>query len=157
MAAPNLTVVDTSDRPITSWDNGVVQANSESPILTILVWNNRGNDSSVADLKDANITVLDIDGRAISEVVQGKWVRVNVPAIDNSENVWTPIGGVTAKMIRADGLSEEDGYTIKGTANDGSTLNSKENYCTIKLKTKVPAGASAGVKDFRIRCQGFYV
>lgn len=157
MAAPSLTVVDTNDRPVTSWDNGVVQANNEGPVLTIIIWNNRGGEVSVADLKDANITTLDIDGRAISEVVQGKWTRVNVPSTDEDDTVWTPIGGTTAKMLRADGLEEIDGFTIKGVANDGNIHNATENYCTIHLKTRVPAGVSAGIRDWKLRISGYFV
>lgn len=156
MAAPSLTVVDTSDRTVTSWDNGVVQANQESNILEVIIWNNRGGETSIADLKDANITALDIDGRAITEVVLGRWTKVNVPILDNSENVWTPIGGTTAKMIRADGLTDNDGFTIKGLANDGTLNNSKENYCRVRLKTQVPAGISAGVRDWKIRINGYF-
>ena len=156
MTAPVLTVIDTRDVPVTNWDNGVVQASQESAVLTIIIWNNRGNDVSVADLKDANITALDIDGRAISEVVANRWCNVNVPAIDNSENIWTPIGGNITKMLRADGLNESAGFTIKGSANDGLTANSSENFCTVRLKTIVPSGVSAGIYDWRIRLSGWW-
>lgn len=156
MSAPVLTVVDTRDVPVTNWDNSVVQASQESAVLTIIIWNNRGNDVSVADLKDANITALDIDGRAISEVVANRWCNVNVPAMDNSENIWVPIGGSTVRMLRADGLNESAGYTIKGSANDGLTANSSENFCTVRLKTIVPSGVSAGIRDWRIRLSGWW-
>ena len=157
MAAPVITVVDTRDVPVTSWDNGVVQASQESSVLTLIIWNNRGNSTSVADLKDANITALDIDGRAISEVVANRWCNVNVPVMDNSENVWIPIGGNVIRQIRADGLNESAGYTIKGSANDGLTANSSENFCTVRLKTIVPSGVSAGIYDWRVRISGYYV
>lgn len=156
MSAPVLTVVDTRDVPVSNWDNGVVQASQESSILTIIIWNNRGNEVSVADLKDASITALDIDGRAITEVVANKWVRVNVPAMDNSENVFVPVGGSTVRMLRADGLNESAGYTIKGSSNDGTLTNSQENYVLVRLKTVVPAGVSAGIRDWRLRISGFF-
>ena len=158
MVAPVLSVVDVNDVAVTSWDNGVVQANSASPILEIIIWNNRGGETAVADLKEANITALDIDGRAITEVVQGKWVNVNVPQVDGNTTTWTKIGGNTAKMIRADGLNTASGYVIKGTANDGNkaTAASKSNYCTVRLKTVVPAGTSAGIRDYRIRINGYW-
>ena len=157
MAAPVLTVVDTRDTPVSSWDNGVVQASQESSVLTIIIWNNRGNEVSVSDLKDASITALDIDGRAVTEVVADKWVRVNVPAMDNSENVWVPIGGSTVRMLRADGLNESAGYTIKGSSNDGLIANSSENYCVVRLKTVVPSGVSAGIRDYKLSIRGYFV
>lgn len=158
MPAPVITVVDTRDVPVTNWDSGVVQSNQESSVLTIVIWNNRGNDTSVADLKEANISALDIDGRAISELVVNKWVQVNVPSLDNSENVWTPIGGSTVKYLRADGLNSSAGYTIKGTANDGniSSEGSTENYCTVRVKVKVPSGVSAGIRDYKLSIRAFW-
>lgn len=158
MVAPVLTVVDTNDVAVTSWDNGVVQANSSSPILEIIIWNNRGGSETVADLKEANITALDIDGRAVTELVQGKWVQVNVPQMDGNTTTWTRVGGNTAKMIRADGLNSSSGFVLKGTSNDGQkdTTASKANYCTLRLKTVVPAGTSAGIRDYRIRINGYW-
>lgn len=156
MPAPSLTVVDSSDRTVTNWDNGVVQANSEGAILSLIVWNNRGGAVALSDLKEANITALDVDGRAITEVVTNKWVRVNVPSIDGSTNVWTPVGGSIAKSLRADGVDPTDGFVIKGEANDGSLENSKNNYCTVNLKTKVPAGVEAGIRDWKMRIQGYF-
>lgn len=158
MVAPQLTVVDTNDVPVTTWDNGVVQANTSSNILEIIIWNNRGVDTAVADLKEASITALDMDGRSITELVQGKWVHVNVPELDGNRTTWTRVGGTTAKMLRADGLGVSSGYVIKGTANDGNkeTEASKVNYCTVRLKTVVPAGTSAGIRDYRIRINGYW-
>lgn len=156
MAAPSITVVDTSDRTVTNWDNGVVQANAESAILQIIIWNNRGGLTDLSDLKEANITSLDTDGRAITEVVTDKWVRVNVPAVDGSTAVWTPVGGTIAKSLRADGVDPSEGFVIKGVANDGSLVNATENYCTCNLKTKVPAGVEAGIRNWKMRINGYF-
>ena len=72
MAAPSITIVDDSDRSVTNWDAGVVQASNESPVFSIYVWNNRNGSAAISDLKDATITALDIDGSANSEVIVGK-------------------------------------------------------------------------------------
>lgn len=156
MAAPSITVVDTNDRTVTNWDNGVVQANNESSILSIIIWNNRGGNTALSDLKEANITALDSDGRAITEVVTDKWVRVNVPSIDGNSSTWTPVGGNTAKSLRADGVASSEGFVIKGIANDGSLANATENYCSVNLKTKVPAGVEAGIRDWKMRINGYF-
>lgn len=158
LTAPVITVVDDADAEVKSWDNGVVQANSESAILTILVWNNKGGGITVSDLKEANITSLDIDGKAVSEIVQNKWVQVHLPYYDENPNEWTPIGGTTAKMLRADGLTDPTDFTIRGNINNGDKedTDAKQNYCTIQLKTVVPSGTTAGVRDFRIRINGYW-
>lgn len=156
MAAPSLTVVDNSNRAVSIWDNGVVQANQEGAVLSLIIWNNRGGTVALSDLKEANITALDTDGRMVTEVVVDKWTRANVPSIDGGTNIWTPIGGNTVKMLRADGLSASDGFTIKGTANNGTLTNASANYCSVNLKVRVPAGVSAGVRDWKIRINGYY-
>lgn len=156
MPAPSLTVVDSSDHTVTQWDNGVVQANNESAVLELIVWNNRGGSVALSDLKEANITALDVDGRAVTEVVTNKWTRVNVPSIDGSDNIWTPVGGSIAKSLKADGVGTTEGFVIKGEANDGTLANSKNNYCTVRLKTKVPAGVDAGIRDWKMRIQGYF-
>lgn len=154
--APSITVVDTNDRTLSNWDVGVIQANNESAVLSIIVWNNRSGSLAVSDLREANITALDVDGRAITDVVSDKWVRVNVPSVDGDATTFTPVGGTTAKGLRADGLLSTDGFTIKGTANDGTLANSKANYCTCNLKARVPAGASAGIRDWKMRINGYF-
>jgi hypothetical protein len=156
MAAPSLTVVDSTDKTVTIWDAGVVMANNDSNVLSITLWNNRGGSTNLSDLKEANITTLDPDGGALTDVVANKWVRVNTPALDGSTSVWTPVGGNVVKMLRADGCTAADGYVIKGTANDGTLANAKPNYVTINLKHHVPAGATTGIRDFKTRINGYY-
>lgn len=159
MAAPSLTVVDSTDQSVVNWDVGVCQANNDSAILTILVWNNRGGGAALSDLKDANITSLDVDGGSSSEVVAGKWVRINSPVVDGNNTTWTQVGGSTVKYIRADGLSSADGNTISGAVNDGNknTASSKKNYSTVNIKVHVPLNANPGIKNFKMRINGYYI
>jgi putative cofactor-binding repeat protein len=157
MAAPSITIVNDSDITVASWDCGTVQANSDSTILTILVWNNRGGSTALSDLKDVSITTLDIDGGSSSDVVAGKWVQANVPGIDGNNTTWTAIGGTTVKYLRADALAAADGNVIRGIANDGTFTNSKSNYCTCRLKAHVPLNATPGTKVWKTRINGYYV
>lgn len=157
MAAPNITIVNDSDITVASWDCGTVQANSDSAILTIRVWNNRGGSTALSDLKDASITTLDIDGGSSSDVVAGKWVQVNVPNLDGNTTTWTAVGGSTVKFIRADSLTSADGNVIRGTANDGTVVNSAANYATCRLKAHVPLNATPGTKTWKTRLNGYYV
>lgn len=157
MAAPSITIVNDSDQTVANWDAGTVQANNDSAVLTILIWNNRGGGSALSDLKECTITSLDIDGGASSDTVAGKWVQVNVPSIDGNQTTWTQIGGATTKNLRADGVQAADGFIIKGTTNDGSKANAKPNYCTARLKIHVPLNANPGTKSFKMRINGYYV
>lgn len=157
MSAPSITIVNDSDVTVASWDCGTVQANSDSAILTILVWNNRGGSAALSDLKDASITTLDIDGGSSSDVVAGHWVQVNVPGIDGDMTTWTSIGGATVKYLRADSLTSADGNVIRGVANDGTVANGKANYCTCRLKAHVPLNATPGTKTWKTRLNGYYV
>ena len=156
MTAPSITVVNTADETVTQWDAGVVQQNRSSSILTIQIWNNRRGETALSDLKEANITALDTNGTATSDIIVQKWVGAKVPAIDGSAADFTQIGGAYVKMLRADGLSEEDGYTISGAANDGSTVNAKNNYCTVNLRVNVPLNAKGGIYDFKMKINGYY-
>ena len=78
MAAPSITVVNASTNTTqTNWSVGVVKANNDSSVLQILIWNNRGGSTDLADLRDASITSLDTDGGAASDPVANKWLKVN--------------------------------------------------------------------------------
>ena len=157
MAAPSITIVNEFDTTIASWDCGTVQANTDSGILTMTIWNNRGGGTATSDLKDVSITALDVDGGSTTDVVAGKWTQVNVPAVDGNSTTWTAVGGSTTKMLRADGLASSDGSVIRGTVNDGSLASSKPNYVTCRLKVHVPLNAQPGTKDWKMRLNGYYV
>ena len=137
MAAPVITVEkNDTGTTVASWDAGTVQANNDSDIFTIVIWNNKGNTTSaVSDLKDASITTLDMDGGTSSDVVAGKWVQINVPAIDGTDTTvatnWSAIGGATMKYIRADGLPASAGSVIRGTTNDGNSEISLTSHVEI--------------------------
>lgn len=158
MAAPIITILNNSEVTVASWDAGTVQADKDSSVLTLRIWNNKGNNTTpVSDLKDCSITTLDTDGGTSSDVVAQKWVRINVPEVDGNSTTWTAIGGGDVKYIRADGISSTAGYVIQGTTNDGTLTNSKPNYCTVSLKVHVPLNATPGTKVWKTRLNGYYV
>ena len=124
----------TSSSLVGTYDWGTIKAQTPTPVLTIQVWNNKNGKDDVSDLKEPQIEVLDSNGlTADTDVPKFKWVQVNIPSVDGNNSTWTPIGGTTTKMIRADGLASTDGNVIKGTANDGnaSTAASKANGNTL--------------------------
>jgi hypothetical protein len=159
MAAPSITVVNASSNTTqTNWSCGVVKANNSSAVLTIQIWNNRGGSTALADLRDASITALDIDGGNSSDPVANKWLHVNVPEMDGASS-WTPVGGTSTKFIRGDTVTATEGNIIKGTANDGnaSTTASKVNYTTVNLRVDVPVNATPNTYNFKTRINGYYV
>ena len=158
MAAPSITVVNASSNTTqTNWSAGVVKASQSSPVLTIQIWNNRGNNSTaLADLRDASITSLDTNGGSTSDPVSGKWLKVNCPNLSEQSGTWTAVGGTTTKFIRGDGVPASDGNIIRGTANPGSASNTT-NYCTVKLRIDVPANATPNTYNFKTRINGYYV
>ena len=159
MAAPSITVVNAAtNTTIPNWSVGVVKANNSSTVLSIQIWNNRGGSTDLADLRDASITSLDIDGGNSSDPVANKWLHVNVPEMDGASS-WTPVGGTSTKFIRGDTVTATEGNIIKGTANDGnaSTTASKANYATINLKVSVPISATPNTYNFKTRINGYYV
>ena len=157
MAAPIISIVDSSGTTISSWDAGIVQSNNDSSILSINIWNNKGGSSTVPDLRECNITSLDPSGTANQDIITQKWVRVNVPSLDGNTTTYTQVGGSITKSLRANGLSSPDGYTIKGTANTGVEAASSDNFCSVNMYVHVPTGITASTRDWKMRINGYYV
>lgn len=155
MSAPSVSIYNRNNSELVSvWELGTLKAQKESDVLTINIWNNKGGVTSVSDLKEACLMVLDAVGdTANDDVAKNKWVQVNVPSIDG-EDLWTPIGGSVTKDLQAN--SGVEGNSIAGVANDGKIANSPENVCTINLKVVAPANSNPGNKYFKIRLSGSF-
>lgn len=153
MITPIITITERTGEPVTQWDSGVIQQNKESEVISLRIWNNKGGETAVSDLKDVTITTLDTDGGANSPVIIGRWVGVKVVSMDEDE--FTPIGGISTKSLRAKGLEDIDGFVINGQANTGSETDTY-NYCDIDLKITVPINAPGGIYDFKTRISGYY-
>ena len=160
MASPSISVVNAStDTSVANVDFGTVQANNDSVVVPVRIWNNRGGAAALSDFRDVSITSLDVDGGASSDIVAGKWVRINCPTVDGNASTWTQVGGSTVKFLRAVGVAAADGNIIKGTVNDGiaNTIGSKVNYTEINIKVHVPLNAVPGSKAWKMRLTGYYV
>lgn len=160
MAAPSITVVNAATNATqANWSAGVVKANQSSTVLSIQIWNNRGGSTALADLRDASITSLDIDGGNSSDPVANKWLKVNCPNLSEQASTWTAVGGTTTKFIRGDTVASSEGNIIKGTDNDGnaSTAASQENFTTVNLRIDVPVNATPNTYNFKTRINGYYV
>ena len=147
----------TNSELLTNWNIGVLKAQTPSEVLECNIWNNKGGNETVSDLKEAYLMVLDPNGdTADQDIPREKWIQINEPSVDGANDVWTPIGGTTGKDIRANGVTESEGNIISGISNDGNPANSSKNVCTVYLRAVAPPNSVPGVKGFRVRINGYY-
>lgn len=161
---------------LTSWDIGVVDASEISPATTFLIWNNRKGTEDVPDMQNAVITTKDQNGGNTGELVEGKWIEVQLVGVDAYFN---PIGWdvntntAVSWPIRAIGsTTNSDGtftpnvpphdttngeVSILGVKNDGSVENAAGNFAKVSLRCNVPGNASSGLIQFRLRVSYQYV
>lgn len=144
-----------NDNPCTSVSLGVVMANKESSVITLDIWNNRYGSDQVSDLRDANVTVLDLNNTATSDLVVDKWVEVQ--CLNANDTSYTKIGGAVTKLLIPNGSSNVTNNTLSGLSNDGSYSSTSNNVCTLRVKVKVPINAEARSRDFKLRISGYYV
>ena len=146
----------TSTELVSSWDVGTLKSQRPSEVLCIKIWNNKQGITSVSDLKECYLMVLDGSGDTSNEdVARDKWVQVNVPSIDGNSNVWTAIGGTEGKDIKCDDYTITEN-TIKGTANDGIEANSPGNVATVNLRIVAPPNSNPGTHSFRCRLVAYF-
>ena len=147
----------TNTELVSTWNIGVLKAQTPSDILECNIWNNKGGSETVSDLKDAYLMVLDPNGdTANQDIPRERWIQINEPSVDGNTSTWTAIGGSVGKDICANGLMPSNGNTISGIANDGNPVNSSKNVCTIFLRAVAPPNSNPGVKGFRVRINGHY-
>lgn len=153
MAQPEISWFELNNTtPVTQWPIGTVDAGNTSPDKTFLIWNNRGKGVAVSDATDCTITTKDPAGGEIGELVENTWIKVRVDTM--SETGFTPIGKGAAKSLKAGGTAPAG--TIRGTTNDGTTTNAKENFAQVTLHAHPTATATAGNVDFLLRLQYRY-
>ena len=155
MSAPIITLYDTTHTSLVSiWNVGTVKAQVPSPAFTVNIWNNKAGSVDVSDLKDCMVSVYDASGTTyVDDVAANQWVEANVPSVDGSTGIWTKIGGLTTKDLRANsGVTDN---SIKGTANTG-TSSDTSNFCTLNLRINAPINSVPGNKSFKVRLTGYY-
>lgn len=131
----------------TSVDFGVVDAGSVSAIIRLLIWNNRGGASAVSDATGCVVTTKDTSGGNTGDVVVERWEE----AQDNKEATpaFVAIGGTTSRPVAANPAAAPQ--VIKGTANDGTTANSPNNFADVSFQWRVPSTATAGQRNWLTR------
>lgn len=163
MSAPVITLLAADQTtPVSEWHPGTVRAGTDSGILEVNVWNNKGGKTAVSDLIDASVAVKDGNGTDTGVVPANLWVQALVDstaAVDpkTSQKVYTAIGGTTVCPLRGQSVAATVGDVIKGTANDGTAANATDNFCNTKFKVALPINSVAGQQQFKIRFQGYYV
>lgn len=174
-------------QPIPSWreavaltvltaphDFGVVNADTDSPVLHAHLWNNFAGSVAVPNMTDCTITTKDPTSGNTTDVVIGKWLSVcclSAGDIDTNPANWYAVGGTTdvelgtlgsgvmgyQHPIKAGGLDTAGvggvavlGNVITGNINSG-VIGDLPNYADLKMKAHVPMNAFAGSIDFLIR------
>jgi len=131
----------------TLWDLKTVDAGTSSESAIFLIWNNRGGSTDVADAEGCMITTKDITGGNNGDIITEKWVQVKCDTMN--EQTFSPIGGDTARPIKAGGTAPAG--VIKGTANDGTVANSASNFAQVTAFAMPSVTATAGTVDFLLR------
>lgn len=140
-----------NDLQVTNWAIGIVDAGSTSTDFGVLIWNNRSQQTAVSDMTNCTISTKDSAGGNTGDLVVGTWINVIVDSM--GETTPTPIGGTATKAIRATGQTAGSvaAGVIKGSVNDGTKTNAKDNFCELTLRAVVPANATAGTFNFLTR------
>ena len=148
MAAPIIAWYDqTNTNQLTSLDFGVVDAGAVSDPIRVLIWNNRGGATAVSDATGCVVTTKDTSGGNTGDVVVDKWVE----AQDNKEASpsYVAVGGTVSRPVAANPSVAPQ--VIKGTANDGTTQNSPNNFADVSFRWRVPVTATAGQRQWLTR------
>lgn len=141
--------------PVPKWDIGTVDAGAQSTGFGVIIWNNRGNAvDDVSDMTSATITTKDSSGGNTGELVTGTWIEAKVVSL--GETAYTAMGGTSTRDLKAEGSTIPTG-TIKGTKNDGTKVNSLDNFVEVVLRANVPPAATAGLVSFLTRVSYQYV
>ncbi len=151
MAAPIIAWYDsTNTTQQTSMDFGTVDAGSVSDVIELLIWNNRGGGSAVSDATSCVVTTKDTQGGNTGDVVQDRWEE----AQDEKEATpsFVAIGGDTTRPV-GNGVTPQ---VISGAANDGTTVNSPANFADVSFRWRVPAAATAGLRNWLTRLSYLY-
>ena len=161
MAQPVVTFFNAdSSAAVARWDIGEVDAQTVSPTLSTVVWNNKGGAVDVSDMQSVSVTCLDGTGGDTEILVAGRWMQTLVDTTADKDagnnKKFTAIGGVDSRPVRAQGVLAAAGNLIKGTANTGVMDTSDVNLAKMDFKVAVPLNAPAGQHDFRIRVLYFY-
>lgn len=152
------------------WEIGTIDAGSQSPVLGVLIWNNRkisgvsgSGDTDLSTMTNCSITTKDALGGDTGELVVNTWIKVKVDSMGDLDFT-KAVGGTQTTPIQAGGNTTNATSTyspnakeILGVKNDGTKNNSKGNFSEVSLRADVPATATAGNVDFLTRVAYQYV
>ena len=149
-----------------TWNIGEIDATSESPVLNLLVWNNRAGAADVGDMQDCTVACYGgADANLTDHMIVKNWMKVKVNSA--GESAFADLGANAAAggaailhPMRAAGTEVgtqlQPKFLIKGTANTGA-LTDAVNFADIDLKVVPDANnAPAGNHSFIVRFNYFY-
>lgn len=148
MPSPLITVTDAGSATISSLSYNNVDSGSNSGIITVLVWNNKGGSQVISDAVQATITTKTFNGQDTGDTVQNgqeivTYTMLNTQCTSQGDVSYTPVGGpITAP------IGNVTTGTIQGTV--GGTA--------ARVNTKIIAvsNVTAGPAQFLLRLNYLY-
>ncbi|MET3505637.1 hypothetical protein [Halalkalibacter oceani] len=140
------------DLSVEGWTVGTVKADTESEVLPLRVWNNKGGEELASTMQDCELYILDENEVKLQPIVTEGWLKGLCASLGDTEFI--TIDDQTVLNI---GSSESDtsNYDIFGDINDGEDTNIR-NFADVDLKFAVPFGATHGQKGFSVAVKYFY-
>lgn len=120
---------------------GNADTGADSSVITLDIWNDKGDVLHSADATTCTITTVTTSGALTGlDVVTGKWY--NVECTSYGDAVYTAVGGATTKAIGPSAALE--------------TL-AKNTKAVCLTKYTVPVGATTGLRTLKIRVAYSYI
>lgn len=137
----------------TGWDVGVVKADSESDVLELRVWNNKGGTELASTMQECELYILDENEVKLQPIVTEGWLKGKCVSLGDTD--FKTINDTEVLNIGSANSNTQD-FEIFGDPNDGTEENTA-NYADVDLKFSVPFGATHGDKHFFIAVKYFFV
>jgi hypothetical protein len=147
MAAPILSLTDSTNTPLQILSFGIVDAGSQSGGIPIRVWNNFSNAAQISDALNTTITTMTYNGLFSGDsVANGNEIVTNqiigVQCQTAGDTNYYQIGGPSNRPIGDSPISSSPtgGYEIRSA-----------NYAGCLVQATVPSSASPGNINFLLR------
>jgi hypothetical protein len=148
MAAPILTLTDSTNTPLQVLNFGVVDAGNQTGGVPIRIWNNFSVAQGIADAQNPQITTKTYNGLDSGDSVQnGNEVVVNqmigAQCTSAGQTAYTQIGGPNTLGIADSPPPAGQSYT--------PVISGSGGFAALLVRATVPASATAGNISFLLR------
>lgn len=140
------------DLSVDGWDVGTVKADTESEVLQLRVWNNKGGEELASTMQECELFILDANEVRLQPIVTEGWLKGRCTSLGGAN--FTTIDDTVVLNIGSSESNNQD-FEIFGDINDG-TEEDVRNFADVDLKFEVPFGATHGEKGFYIAVKYFF-